>query len=336
MVSAPTNVRPLPQPGRGIAVISERESLGDGFYKLTLLRALRRAYPGEKITWIVSEGDSPYRTIMAGIVAPLVDEVIVHAQLRRPWREAIRRLRALPRFGLAIDNRTNNGVVAATRLLLPADIYQAATPGFLFCRYRPKGARPRHKLVRLMTLLEAAAGCPVDGRGEIELPRSASEEAARLLPAGQRYIGMAPGATATWRCWPLEKYIELSRWISAQGWQPVFLLGPIERTALPVLRQALPEALFPGCSESEPQASIELSLALSRRFSAAVGHDTGSSHLMAEAGTSLVTLFGRSNSDIWAPNARRGILVQARDHGGRDIELIPLAAVADALRKLLD
>jgi len=336
MVSAPASVRPLPQPGRGIAVISERESLGDGFYKLTLLRALRRAYPGEKITWIVSEGDCPYRTIMAGIVAPLVDEVIVHAKLRRPWREAIRRLRALPRFGLAIDNRTNNGVVAATRLLLPADIYQAATPGFLFCGYRPKGARPRHKLARLMALLEAAAGCPVDGSGEIELPRSASEEAARLLPAGQRYIGMAPGATAAWRCWPLQKYIELSRWISARGWQPVFLLGPIERPALPVLRQALPEALFPGCSESEPQASIELSLALSRRFSAAVGHDTGSSHLMAEAGTPLVTLFGRSNSDIWAPNARRGILVQARDHGGRDIELIPLAAVTDALRKLLD
>ncbi len=114
MVFARTTVRPLPQPGRGIAVISERESLGDGFYKLTLLRALRRAYPGEKITWIVSEGDSPYRTIMAGIVAPLVDEVIVHAKLRRPWREAVRRLRALPRFGLAIDNRTNNGVVAAT------------------------------------------------------------------------------------------------------------------------------------------------------------------------------------------------------------------------------
>ena len=50
MALATTTARPLPQPGRGIAVISERESLGDGFYKLNLLRALRRAYPGEKIT----------------------------------------------------------------------------------------------------------------------------------------------------------------------------------------------------------------------------------------------------------------------------------------------
>jgi len=31
--SAPAS-SPLPRPGRGIVVISERESLGDGFYKL--------------------------------------------------------------------------------------------------------------------------------------------------------------------------------------------------------------------------------------------------------------------------------------------------------------
>src|SRR5258705_6064686 len=99
---APANPTPraLPHPGRGIAVISERESLGDGFYKLHLLRALKRAYPDEKITWIVSEGDSPYRTLMARIVAPLVDTLIVQAGLRRPRLAARRRLHDLPRFGL--------------------------------------------------------------------------------------------------------------------------------------------------------------------------------------------------------------------------------------------
>jgi len=327
--------RPLPYPGRGIAVIAERESLGDGFYKLHLLRALRRLYPDEKITWIVSESDSPYRTVMAGIVATLVDKVIAPAHLRGPLLVSAKNLRALPRFGLVIDHRSHSGVIAATRLLLRADVYQAATPGFLFCTYRPGGPRPPHKLDRLMTLLAAAAGCAVDGSGEIALPPAVTEEARRLLPEGPRYIGMAPGATVAWRCWPLENYIGLSRWISAQGWQPVFLLGPIERQALPILRQAVPEALFPGCSEGEPKASVELSVALARRFSAAVGHDTGSGHLLAEAGTPLVTLFGRSNSDVWAPRPRRGILVQARDYGGPDIERIPQQAVTDALLKLL-
>ncbi len=334
---APANPtsRPLPHPGRGIVVISERESLGDGFYKLPLLRALRRTYPDEKITWIVSESDSPYRTLMAGVVAPLVDTLIVQAGLRRPWLTALGRLRALPRYGLAIDHRTNNAVIAATRMLLPADIYQAATPGFLFCSYRPKVARPRHKLARLMTLLEAATGSPVDGSGEIDLPKAITAQAAALLPDSARYVGLAPGATSSARRWPLENYIALARWIAAQGWRPVFLLGPIERDVLPRLRQALPEALFPGCNEREPLASVELSLAVSRRLSAAVGHDTGASHLMAEAGTALITLFGPSDPRVWAPNARRAVIIQSRNHGGPDIALIPLSAVTAAIAGLM-
>ena len=207
--SPPPVPRPLPHPGRGIAVISERESLGDGFYKLHLLRALRRTYPSEKITWIVSEGDSPYRTTMARIAAPYLDKLIVNAGLRRPWLAAWKRLRALPRFGLAIDHRSNNAVIAMTRILLRADIYQAATPGYLFCRYRPKGCRPRHKLARLMSLLEAAAACPVDGRGKIDLPADSMARAAELLPPGPRYVAIAPGASSPERYWPLDRQIAL-------------------------------------------------------------------------------------------------------------------------------
>ncbi|HEY8014559.1 MAG TPA: hypothetical protein VIE35_01975, partial [Dongiaceae bacterium] len=150
--------KPLPRPGQGIAVISERESLGDGFYKLHLLRALRRAYPGEAIDWYVSEGPSPYGGMMAPIVARDLRKVVPFAGFRRPRLEAIHRLRALPPYSLVIDNRTNNAVVLATRLLLRAYLYQAPTPGYLFCSRRPGGARPMHKLARLMKLLEAVTG----------------------------------------------------------------------------------------------------------------------------------------------------------------------------------
>ena len=77
----------------GIAVINEREGLGDGFYKLPLLRALKRAYPVEKVTWVVSEGDSPYSLTMAEIVRPYLAQVLVDAHLRRPTPGTIRRLR---------------------------------------------------------------------------------------------------------------------------------------------------------------------------------------------------------------------------------------------------
>lgn len=327
--------RPLPRPGRGIVVISERESLGDGFYKLHLIWALKRAYPEEKITWLVSESDTPYRGVMARIVAPYLERIVAPAGLRRPWGAAIRRLRALPPCSLAIDNRSNIGVVLATRLLLRADLYQASTPGHLFCSRRPRGPRSPHKLTRLMALLEAVTGCPVDNSGDIALSPEATAAAAALMPAGQRYLGLSPGSTNPARIWPLENYMALARWAGEQGWRPVFLLGPFERKILAALRAALPEALYPGCSETEPSNDVELSLAVSRRLGAAVGHDTGTSHLMAAAGTPLVTLYGPSDSRIWAPNARRAVILRARDYGGREIERIPLDAVKQAVARLM-
>jgi ADP-heptose:LPS heptosyltransferase len=97
----------------GIAVINEWEGLGDGFYKLPLLRALKRAYPAEKITWVVSEGDSSYRLTMAEIVGPYFARVLVDAHLRRPTPGAILSLRQLPPFWLVIDHWTSSVAVMA-------------------------------------------------------------------------------------------------------------------------------------------------------------------------------------------------------------------------------
>lgn len=334
-MSAPAKARPLPHAGRGIAVISERESLGDGFYKLHLLRALRRAYPGEKITWIVSESDSPYRTIMAGIAAPLIDELIVNARLRGRYFAARRRLAALPPFGLVIDNRSNNAVIAATRLLLRADVYQAATPGFLFCSYRPPGGRPRHKLARLLALLEAASGCPAEGAGDIELPAGVLRQATELLPQGPRYVAIAPGASGPPRYWPLERQIALAGWIAERGLQPVVLLGPMERAMYQPLRQALPQALFPGCSGETRLSDIDLWLALAGRLSAAVSNDTGTGHLLGAANIPLLSLFGPTDPRIWRPVTAKGRVLWARDYGGPEMARIPLEDVKKTLAAML-
>src|SRR5215475_4776689 len=161
---------PLPEPGLGIAVINEREGLGDGFSKLPLLRALKRAYPAEKITWIVSEGSTPYGGPMAEIARPYVDRVLSEAHLRRPTPDTIARLRRLPPFSLVIDHRTDLVTVITARATLRTKLYQAASPGYLFCSRRPRGSRPKHKQTQLLGLLEAVIGCPVDASGEIQLP----------------------------------------------------------------------------------------------------------------------------------------------------------------------
>jgi ADP-heptose:LPS heptosyltransferase len=332
-ISAP-RPKPLLEPGFGIAIINEREGLGDGFSKLPLLRALKRAYPGEAITWIVSEGDSPYRVVMAEIARPYVERVLIDTHMRSPTPGAIRRLRQLPRFSLVIDHRTDLVTISTARLSLRTRLYQAASPGYLFCSRRPKGPRPKHKLRQLMGLLEAVTGCPMDGRGEIPLPAAIEREAAEFLPSGPRYVGLAPGASSRTRCWPLDQFTGLATWIAERGWCPVFLLGPYEQDLYEPLRRALPDVLIPARGDTT-LADVRLTLAIGQRLSAAVAMDTGIGHLLAAVGTPLVSLFGPSNPERWAPTAERLRIVTSRPYGGPEIHRIPISAVSDALAQLM-
>jgi ADP-heptose:LPS heptosyltransferase len=327
---------PLPAPGLGIAVINEREGLGDGFSKLPLLRALKCAYPAEAITWIVSEGDTPYSGPMAEIARPYVARILAEAHLRRPTPGAIARLRRLPPFSLVIDHRTDLVTVMTAKATLKTKLYQAASPGYLFCSRRPRGRRPKHKQTQLMGLLEAVTGCPVDGSGEIQLPAATEQHAAELLPHGPRYVGLAPGASSRTRCWPLEQFVGLAKWITSRGWHPVLLLGPSEQDLHEPLRGALPEASFPTGRNDRILGEVQLSLAIGQRLSAAVTMDTGMGHLLAEAGTPLVSLFGPSNPERWAPRGRRRIhIITARPYGGPEIARIPLTAVSGAVEGLM-
>src|SRR6266700_4176120 len=79
-------------PARPIAVLVEREGLGDVLLKLPLLRAIARGFPNTPIWWI-----STHQTDMAGplrqFMPPELAVVREHARLGKPLREAAQRLR---------------------------------------------------------------------------------------------------------------------------------------------------------------------------------------------------------------------------------------------------
>jgi len=129
--------------------------------------------------------------------------------------------------------------------------------------------------------------------------------------------------------------VALARWIQERGWRPVLLLGPDEQDLRAPLREALPEALFPAGSNGETLTDVRLSLALGARLSAAVAMDTGIGHLLAAAGTPLVSLFGPSNPERWRAVGSPLRIVSARPYGGPEIARIPVTAVSSALDELI-
>ncbi|HTH16123.1 MAG TPA: glycosyltransferase family 9 protein, partial [Magnetospirillum sp.] len=95
----------------------------------------------------------------------------------------------------------------------------------------------------------------------------------------------------------------------------------------------VPEAVLPlqGLKETPPQ----LTIALARRLAAAVANDSGTGHMLAAADVPMVSLFGPTPPEKFAPATQRLIVVRAQDFGADAMDAIPVQAVADALAATL-
>jgi ADP-heptose:LPS heptosyltransferase len=320
-------------------VLVDREGLGDALLKLPFLRAIARGFPGRPIWWLAT-----HQTAMEDDLKPwvstLLERVVSHADLTQPVRAVVPRLRRLPAFELVFDTRTRVMTVLAARMFLRHRGFYACLPGFALSDRPPPGrwTRPRGIAARALSMAEAALGGPVDWRGTLDAPPAAQELAARLLPAGPRYVGLAPGSREARKNWPLDSWIALAGKLAANGAVPVLLIGPQEREVLDRLREAVPGALFPEATAFDPTLGftrLQRAVALCRRLAAAVANDSGVGHLLGAIGTPLVSLFGPSDAARWAPFTACGVVVRAQDFGGSGMDAIPVDAAMRAIEQVL-
>jgi len=331
-------VSPRAIPG-SILVYVGAELMGDGFIKLPFIRALRAAFPDAAITWLAGKDRTVYDHALKPLVAGLLDEVIEAAGIGVDWRELLgRRPLAGRRFDLVIDTQSRVLTSLIVRRIRHG-VLVSPCARFLLSDRRPRRGyrKPPHLHHRLFDLIALASGRPAPTPVPAPLPAEATAQAGRLLAAGPIYIGFAPGAGQRFKCWPLERYIELARRQSARGRVPVFILGPAETEWHAELAAALPDARFPN--QDAPAAGITtgplLTLALAQRLAAAVANDGGGGHILAESGVPLVSLWGPTKVAKAYPMARRLKLVTAQMFGGDAMALIPVDAVEQALETLL-
>jgi ADP-heptose:LPS heptosyltransferase len=109
----------------------------------------------------------------------------------------------------------------------------------------------------------------------------------------------------------------------------------MERGMYEHLRQAMPDALFPGCNDTAMLSDIDLWLGLGKRLTAAVSNDTGTGHLLAATGIPLLSLFGPTDPRVWRPVTAKGKVIWTRDYGGPEMARIPFDDVKAALATML-
>jgi ADP-heptose:LPS heptosyltransferase len=156
------------------------------------------------------------------------------------------------------------------------------------------------------------------------------------LPEGSIYVGLAPGAGGQHKRWPLERFIALAKEQTTQGRAPVFVLGPAEADLAPRLRAEVPQALVPASDPASGRAGSHdpaFTIAIGQRLAVAVANDAGVGHLLAAADVPLVSLFGPTRPEKFAPAAKNLTLIRAQDYGGQEMSAIPVAAVAGAVER---
>jgi heptosyltransferase I len=285
--------------------------IGDVVFTTPVPRALKRAFPNARLTYLVESTAAP---VVTG--NPHLDEVLVVPRTRglarlRDDLTLARRLRAA-RFDLVIDlhgGPRSSWLTWATGA--PQRVgYDITGRRWQYTRtvHRPRGLQPRHSVANQWELLAAINGWsgepPDPARDAVEMAvDSAADQTIvdRLRNAGvdarHTVAVIHVSAGNPFRTWPEPAFVRVVTRLAARDSTRRIILssGPSDRAAADrILNQARAE-LGPGLDAGVLDfgdidlAELRALIGRSRLF---VGGDTGPLHIAATTGTPVVGIYG--------------------------------------------
>jgi ADP-heptose:LPS heptosyltransferase len=307
----------LPSPPEADRILVIRlGAVGDVVRTLPAVSALRRAYPGSRLAWLVERSSA---SVLEG--QPWLDEVIVFP--REELREALRgarlaraaklawefrrRLRKR-RFDLVVDFHSilKSGVLStltgASRRVAYARPFGREL-GWWFAHERAR-LHPRRMsrfarndaLVRYLGVTHSPAARPLAFA-------EPSLEDASFGPAGEPGpVAIHPGTSDSTphKRWTAEGYAAVARGLrEREGLRSVVTVGPAQADR--ELAEAIVEAADGAASLAPETPGLVDLAALFSRCSLYVGSDTGPMHIASLAGTPVVQLLGPTDPVENAP-----------------------------------
>lgn len=299
--------------------------IGDVVFTTPIPRAVKRAFPGARVSYLVEEPAAP-------VVAtnPAIDEVIVIPRARGTRRivDDVRLALRLRRehYDLVIDL---HGGPRSSWLTFASGArqrigYEIKGRGWMYSRRvaRPRELRARHSVVNQWDLLEAIdgwpAGPPDPARDGVEMPADPAADAAigrRLaaagITAGDELIVAHVSAGNPFRRWPEPAFTEVLSTLARESSRRKVIVssGPSDHDAAVRIAEAARHSLGEHAGRIVEFGEFNLSelrslIARSRLF---IGGDTGPLHIAATTATPIVGLYGPTLPARSAPWRDRAI-----------------------------
>ena len=303
--------------------ISRIGNIGDIVCALPAMRAVRRAFPGAKLTFMSSPGEQGRpgaSDVLEGV--DWIDATLVYHKhdidaLGKRWA-LLKTLRAR-QFDVWIELPNN---LSAVRRQI-RDLIFTWLAGVRWARgwnvdtiHWAAPAQSEHLAfqneVERMLGIVRASGIPA-GEADFGLPRRPATVAAvsaRLAQPGISalpMVALAPGAKRATNLWPAQRFAEVGRYLARAG-KSVLILGGASDA---VECSALAAAIGPAAHSVAGVFSLEESCELLRRCEVLVCLDSGLQHLAAAVGTPCVSLFSCwQMRGKWRPHGERNVVLQ--------------------------
>jgi lipopolysaccharide heptosyltransferase II len=294
--------------------------IGDVVFTTPLPRALKRAFPDSRLTYLVERDAAP---VISG--NPHLDELLVVQRVRgwRRLRDDVRLARTLraKRFDVVIDlhgGPRSSWLTWATRARQRIG-YDIAGRAWQYTRtvHRPRGLEPRHSVVNQWTLLTAIDGWPFPtpdpARDAVEMaadPAAETRVSDRLRGAGvdarHAIVVVHVSAGNPFRRWPEPAFTRLVCALATADSRRRIVLssGPSDRTAADRIAMAARGQLGPDrAARILDFGDVDLAelRALVARSGVFVGGDTGPLHVAATTRTPIVGIYGPTLPERSAP-----------------------------------
>ena len=301
-------------------LVLKSSSLGDIIHALPAVSALRQLWPNARITWLVKQSWAP---ILKG--NPDLNEVWPVDFSVRCWPALLRKLRqgaydvvvdfqGLFRSGLLSWLSGAPARVGFDRAREGATIFYTDRLGLPELTGVAWRLGDMHAVDRNLALVRHVGADPT--RGTWHFPHEPEDQEmveGFLESAGVKerdgLVGIAPWSRAALKCWPLDRFVEVSRrLITEKGIRPVLIGGPQDISLANSFRHLVPAGLL----DCVGKVSLGQLPVLLRHMQVLVGNDSASLHIAAGLGLPVVGLYGPTHSKATGPYpVDRHVVLQA-------------------------
>jgi ADP-heptose:LPS heptosyltransferase len=161
-------------------------------------------------------------------------------------------------------------------------------------------------------------------------------ESKRLLP-GSNYVGLSitQGNVYRKKEWPLENIVKLSSILVSNNKIPVFFIEKRNIELINKIKNLVPNALIP--EHQSDLSSPALVACLGKRLDFAITIDNGIMHMLSLSKVPLISLFGPTNSEKFAPRYDKSIILDSKKiYKTKNIASITVEDVLQAAKQHLN